>query len=619
MTASDFGAVPVRGGVRFRVWSPAARTLTLVVHDGDAAGVYTLPRGEDGVFDRRVDGAAAGNHYSYRIDDGDDRPDPASRFQPHGVHAPSEIIDASAFRWTDQRWAGRAPADHIIYELHVGTFSPEGTFTGAASRLEWLRDLGVSVVEIMPVADFAGRRNWGYDGVCLYAPSRAYGRPDDLRRLVDRAHALGLAVMFDVVYNHLGPEGAYLPSFNDEYFASRHMTPWGRGVNLDGPGCGMVRRFILDNARHWVTEYHADGLRLDATHALIEADSGSIVREIVEGARAAAPRILVHAEDHRNLAVMVTDRGRGGWGLDGVWADDFHHVLRRLLAGDSAGYYSDFKGTVQELACVIEQGWLFTGQHSPHLGELRGTDASTVPMRRFVVCLQNHDQVGNRAFGDRLHQAISPESWRAASALLLTVPMTPLIFMGQEWAASTPFLYFTDLEDALAEKVTEGRRLEFAAFPEFSDEHARRSIPDPQALSTFGASRLLWDERLEPAHLAVHQLYRALIGLRLDHPAALGASEEAAGEALALDHDTIAMRRSDGDEVFWIVARFRSAGVVDLSAAVDRGEGDEADWTVVLTTEDPLFAGDPRPPDIHERQGPRIRFHRAGAVILRKT
>ncbi len=616
---SGFGALPARRGTRFRVWAPSAQTLTLVLHDGEAAGTYPLPRDHEGVFDRLVDGARAGHYYSYRIDDGDDRPDPASRYQPQGVHGASEIIDASAFRWTDRRWAGRPSADRIIYELHVGTFSPEGTFAGAASRLDTLRDLGVSVVEIMPVADFAGLRNWGYDGVCLYAPSRAYGRPDDLRRLVDRAHALGIAVMLDVVYNHLGPEGAYLPAFNHEYFTSRHSTPWGRGVNLDGPGSEMVRRFIVDNARHWVTEYHADGLRLDATHALIEEDAGAIVRDIVAHTRGAAPRTVLHAEDHRNLAVMVGDLAQGGWGLDGVWADDFHHIVRRLLAGDSAAYYSDFDGTVHELARTIRQGWLFTGQPSQHLGDRRGTDPSGVPMNRFVVCLQNHDQVGNRAFGDRLHHTTAPESWRAASALLLTLPMTPLIFMGQEWAASTPFLYFTDLEAALAEQVTEGRRREFAQFPEFSEERDRRAIPDPQALSTFAASRLLWDERLAREHAPVLELYRALINLRLDHPAALGASEDRSGDALALDDDSIAMRRTDGDDVFWVVVRFRTAGEVNLAGPVSERDGLGAGWRVVLTTEDPLFAGDPRPPDIDERQGPVIRFHRAGAVILRKT
>jgi maltooligosyltrehalose trehalohydrolase len=617
-STSGFGAVPVRGGVRFRIWAPAARQLTLVLHDGAAAGERAVPRDEEGVFDLIVDGAAAGNRYSYRIDSGDCRPDPASRFQPDGVHGPSEVIDPSTFRWSDARWSGRPPADRILYELHIGTFSPEGTFTGAARRLEYLRDLGISVIEIMPVADFAGARNWGYDGVCLYAPSRAYGRPDDLRRLVNRAHELGLAFVFDVVYNHLGPEGAYLPAFNQEYFTGQGVTPWGRGVNLDGPGSAMVRRFILDNARHWIAEYHADGLRLDATHALVENSNGAIVREIAGVTRAARSRVFVHAEDHRNLAAMVEDEAHGGWGLDGVWADDFHHVVRRLLAGDSAGYYSDFSGTVQELVRIIEQGWLFTGQQSRHRGERRGTDPSAIPMYRFIVCLQNHDQIGNRAFGDRVHHNLPPECWRAASVLLLMVPMTPLIFMGQEWAATTPFQYFTDLDGWFGRQVTEGRRREFAHFPEFADAQSARLIPDPQALSTFEASRLQWKERDEPGHRAVLELYRTLIALRLDHPAALGASFDTAGRAVTLDDATLAMRRADDEDVFWVITRLRGAGVVDLSAAVaDAGDG-RTQWKVVLTTEDPLFTPDARPVDVDERGGPLVRFPRAGAVILKK-
>ena len=616
---SCFGALPVRGGVRFRVWAPSAHDLTLVVHDGAAAREYSVPRDDEDVFDLIVDRAAAGNHYSYRINGGDLCPDPASRFQPESVHGPSEIVDPSAFQWADVRWGGRPAADRILYELHIGTFSPEGTFAGATSRLEAVRDVGVTVIEIMPVADFAGARNWGYDGVCLYAPSRAYGRPDDLRRLVDRAHQLGMAVVLDVVYNHLGPEGAYLPAFNEHYFTDRYVTPWGSSVNLDGPGSAMVRRFIVDNACHWVREYHADGLRLDATHTLIEDDQGAIVRGIVTRTRGATARpVFIHAEDHRNLAPMVEDSARGGWGLEGVWADDFHHIVRVLLAGDSHGYYADFRGTARELASTIQQGWLFTGQQSERSGKRRGSDASRVPMYRFVVCLQNHDQVGNRALGDRLHERVPPAAWRAASVLLLTVPMTPLLFMGQEWAASSPFQYFTDLEAALGEQVTEGRRREFAAFPEFSDEEARHSIPDPQARSTFESSRLPWDERADPSHRAVLELYRALIALRLDHSSTLGASTSVSGEAVALDDETLAMRRADGDEVFWVIARFRSAGVADLSAATEASGDAGTEWTVVLTTEEPLFAVDPRPLEVDERGGPLIRFERAGAVILKK-
>jgi maltooligosyltrehalose trehalohydrolase len=328
--------------------------------------------------------------------------------------------------------------------------------------------------------------------------------------------------------------------------------------------------------------------------------------------------VFIHAEDHRNLAPMVEDPALGGWGLAGVWADDFHHIVRVLLARDAHGYFADFRGTAHELARTIQQGWLFTGQPSRRSGQPRGSDASRVPMYRFVVCLQNHDQVGNRAFGDRLHERVPPEAWRAASALLLTVPMTPLLFMGQEWAASTPFQYFTDLEAVLGKQVTEGRRREFAAFPEFSDEQARHSIPDPQARSTFESSRLRWDERAEPAHRAVLELYRALIALRLDHPSALGASAGVAGDAVALDDETIAVRRADGGDVFWVIVRFMSAGLVDLTPATEvRGEA-SAEWTVVLTTEDPLFALGPRPPQVDERAGPLIRFERAGAVILKR-
>ena len=613
-----FGAAPLRDGVRFRVWAPSAARLTLVVCDGQAAGEHDVLRDDDGVFETIVDRARAGDHYGYRINGGELRPDPASRFQPAGVHGPSQVIDPSAFQWTDAHWRGRPAGDRILYELHIGAFTPEGTFAAARSRLHELRDVGVTTVEIMPVADFAGSRNWGYDGVCLFAPSRAYGHPDDLRRLVDRAHHLGLSVVFDVVYNHLGPEGAYLTEFNRQYFTSRHSTPWGCGVNLDGPSSEMVRRFIVDNAMHWVREYHADGLRLDATHALVEEEAGAIVREIAVAVRGSTSRpVFVHAEDHRNLARMIADPPRGGWGLDGVWADDFHHVLRVLLTGDTHSYYADYAGTIDELAGTIRQGWLFTGQRAPRRGTARGSDPSTIPMHRFVVCLQNHDQIGNRPRGDRLNEVVAPESWRAASAVLLTVPMTPLIFMGQEWAASTPFQFFTDLEPALGERVTEGRRREFAEFPEYSSDDRRALIPDPQASSTFEASRLRWDERAMAPHSFTLNLYRALMALRLDYPA-LGASAELQGDATALDDDTIAIRRAESKDVFWIVARFRTGGTVDIGGLTSSREQSGSAWEVVLTTEEPLFAPDPHPPMV-DAAIPMVRFERAGAVILKRV
>jgi maltooligosyltrehalose trehalohydrolase len=608
------GALPFDGGgVRFRVWAPAARDLTLIVETGSSAGTRLMPRDADGVHDLIVDGVGPGDRYRYRIDDGDPRPDPASRFQPEGVHGPSAVVDPFAFRWRHERWRGRATTDLVIYELHVGTFSPEGTFDGARGRLRELRDLGVTAIEVMPVADFAGSRNWGYDGVCLFAPSRTYGRPDDLRRLVDEAHGFGLSVLLDVVYNHLGPEGAYLQEFNPDYFTDRHETPWGRAVNVDGPGAAMVRQFVVENAVHWIEEYRVDGLRIDATHAMVDDSPVHIVAELAAAARDAAGHpILIHAEDHRNLAALVEEPADGGWGLDGVWADDFHHVMRRLLAGDLHGYYADFEGTTHELARTLGEGWLFTGQFSPNMGEHRGTPAGHLPMLRSIVCLQNHDQIGNRAHGDRLHQPVLPESWRAASTLLLTSPMTPLLFMGQEWAASTPFQFFTDLEPGLGRLVTEGRRREFAAFPEFSDAATRERIPDPQAPETFERSRLDWAERARPGHAEVLALYARLLALRLEYPG-LGASLEPRARAFAPDDATIILERGGG---FWIVVRLH-AGDVDVARAA--GEPlSRAGWDIVLTTEDAQFATDPRPPlVVWNPEGPAVTFHRAGAVILK--
>jgi maltooligosyltrehalose trehalohydrolase len=598
----SFGAVPSEDGVRFTVPATAAHVVTVMFHTGRAAGPHHLHRTAPGIFEGLVPGGAAGDQYSFRIDDGPLRPDPASRFQPRGVHGPSEVVDPARFEWSDDGWRGCSARDLVVYELHVGTFSPEGTFAGARGQLPLLRDLGVTAIELMPVADFAGARNWGYDGVCLFSPSRAYGQPDDLRSLVDTAHHLGLGVFLDVVYNHLGPEGAYLPEFIPDYLTSRHHTPWGRAVNLDGPDSAIVREYILANALHWVREYHVDGLRLDATHALIDDSPAHILREIAEAVHGAARRrVHVHAEDHRNLAALIDD-SPSGMRLDAVWADDFHHALRRRVAGDSHGYYRGYAGSAGEIARTLRGGWLVRRN--------RGTDPTTVPMERFVVCLQNHDQIGNRATGDRLHHGVDAAVWRAASVLLMMAPMIPLLFMGQEWAASTPFQFFTDVEPELGRLVTEGRRKEFAAFPEFSDSHARTAIPDPQAAATFAASRLKWEERDRTGHREVLELYRALLGLRRAH-AALGASDAPTAEASAPDDDSIVLshRPAEG-ETFWTVARLTSPGAVDVPVGTA--------GSAVLTTEDAPFAPDPEPPSIHwHASGVTIDFRRPGAVILR--
>ena len=609
----EFGAIPESDGVRFRVFAHDGRDLRLHLLTGAAPGTYAVRAVADGVGEVFVRGAGAGDRYGYDLGDGALRPDPASRFQPDGVHAPSEVVDPDAFRWMHDQWSGIPPEQLVIYELHVGTFTGGGTFAAARAKLHHLRDLGITAVELMPVADFAGARSWGYDGVCLYAPSRAYGRPDDLRAFVDAAHSLGLAVILDVVYNHLGPEGAYLPAFYPGYITHRHTTPWGGAVNLDGPGSALVRRFIIDNAIHWIREYRVDGLRLDATHALIDDSPTHLVAELTSAVKAASPiPFAVHAEDHRNLSALIEPREHGGWGLDGVWADDFHHVVRRLVAGDAHGYFEDYRGSTDELARTIRQGWLFTGQHSTHMRRLRGTDASRLPMDRFIVCLQNHDQIGNRATGDRLHHGVDAATWRAVSALLLTVPMTPLLFMGQEWAASAPFQYFTDLEPELGVKVTEGRRREFAAFPAFTAPDARERIPDPQAPETFERSRLNWNERVDGIHRYCLELYSALLRLRRRH-AALGADASVAGGADPTDGGVI-MRRNGGGEHLVVAAQLRGAGTIAFEH--DRGGGPAP--RVLLDTEDPRFAGAPAPADITIAPGRvQVRFQRPGTIIFR--
>ena len=615
-----FGAVPSQDGVRFRLWAPDANEILLVLHDGKAAGTHPLARTEGGMFETWVRGAAAGDTYAYRMNGDEPRPDPASRFQPQGVHGASQIVDPAAYRWHDTQWQPRRPEDLVLYELHVGTFSPEGTFAGARARLPYLRDLGITVVEVMPIADFAGSRNWGYDGVALFAPSRAYGSPDDFRAFVDAAHGHGLAVMLDVVYNHLGPDGAWLPYFSQRYLTDRHSSPWGPAVNLDGPGAEYVRRFILDNALYWLREFHVDGLRLDATHALIDDSEPNIVQELARTLRQAVPhRIFLHAEDHRNDARMLEAPWQEGWDLDGVWADDFHHVIRRMVAGDAHAYFADFTGAAPELATVVRQGWLYTGQHSANMNHARGTNPERVPMYRFVVCLQNHDQVGNRAAGDRLHHAITPEVWRAASVVLLTAPMTPLLFMGQEWGASTPFLYFTDHQPALGKLVTEGRRREFKDFPAFSSPGAAERIADPQLPATFESSRLRWDEQSQGEHARVLALYRELLALRRRHEALAG-SDDLNGEAVAPDRETLVMRRAGDDATFWIIARFASAGEVDLTEAASELGHDlrGVELAIALDTEHAQFAADPHAIDVSTMSSATlVRFARPGAIVLK--
>ncbi len=615
----SLGAWPDREGTRFRVWAPEMSRLDVVI-EGPERQVFPMEKYPDGTFGIRLDHVGPGTKYRYRIEEGGEFPDPASRYQPEGVHGPSAVVDSTRFSWSDQGWTGVVHEDLVLYELHVGTFTPEGTFAAAMARLNHLVVLGVTAVELMPVADFPGSRNWGYDGVDLFAPARCYGTPDDLRRLVDEAHRLGLAVFLDVVYNHLGPEGNYLGVYSPYYFSAKHENPWGRGVNVDGKYSEMVRAFFIENALHWVHEYHIDGLRLDATHAIADDRSRHFVTELTTRVRESVHgrRVYVIAEDHRNLAYMVKGEGEGGWGLNGVWADDFHHKVRVALAGDNEGYYSDYSGSMTELAEILNDGWHFKGQYSQYLGEHRGTDPAGVPPRRFVFCLQNHDQIGNRALGERLHHQIELAAYRAASVLMLCAPATPLLFMGQEWATSAPFLYFTDHPEELGRLVTEGRRKEFRHFQMFADPEARERIPDPQSASTFEASRLRWDELDQEPHGSMYRLYRALLALRKTEPA-LQNAEPGSFVAHAIGDTTLLLRQdAELGPSLLAVIQMEGGNEVSLEGHPSLEGLDGERCQMVLSTEDAPFVPEPQAPEVTlEKQAPRIRFARPSAVLLR--
>ena len=579
----DLGANVVEGGVRFRVWAPNAKRVEVEIERCGGAERHPLAPEADGYHAGTVEKAAAGDRYRYPLDGGKGFPDPASRSQQDGPHGASEVVDPGRFRWADGGWAGIGADGLAIYELHVGTFTPEGTFDAVVERLPDLKELGVTAIELMPLAEFPGQRSWGYDGVDLYAPASAYGGPAGLRRLVDAAHAIGLGVLLDVVYNHFGPDGNYLRVYAADYFTDRHSTPWGDAINYDGPRSEHVRHFVLQNVRYWLEEYHLDGLRLDATHAIVDTSRRHLLAEIAEVVHGLeGRRAVVIAEDHRNLVEQIRPPDHGGLGLDGVWADDFHHALRTYLTGEREGYYANYTGSLADVATTIEQGFLFQGQKRPATGELRGTRVTDEPARAFVFCSENHDQVGNRALGERLAHLIDRERYLVASAVLLFTPETVLLFQGQEFAASSPFQFFTDHNPELGKLVTEGRRKEFAGFAAFADPARRERIPDPQAASTFERSVLRWEER--EINAEVYELYRTLLGLRRDDPV-LRRQDRSATRARALADDLLAIRRWHGEAERLLLANFGDEAVTVAGAGLKQlGVGDTAGWRVLYAT-----------------------------------
>jgi len=578
------GAVPLGGGrTSFRVWAPRAERVRLrLLAGGDPGRVRDLRREPRGYWRLIVEDAPPGTRYLLRLDDGPELPDPASRSQPLGVHGPSAVV-ARDFPWTDADWRGPLLEEYVFYELHVGTFMPAGTFDAVIPQLDRLRALGVTCVEIMPVAQFPGERNWGYDGVFPFAAQASYGGPEGLRRLVNACHAHGLAVCLDVVYNHLGPEGNYTPEFGP-YLNARYRTPWGGAMNFDDAGSDEVRRFFLENALGWIVDFHVDALRLDAVHAIVDTTATPFLQELADAAHRVADRVgrrvYLVAESDLNDPRLLLPPELGGYGLDAQWCDDFHHSLHVLLTGERDGYYQDFAG-VADLARAIRNGYVFTGQHSRYRGRRHGASPRALPARRFVVYAQNHDQVGNRARSDRLATLVDFDSLKLAAAAVCLSPFLPLLFMGEEYGEKAPFLYFVHHgEPRLIEAVRQGRKAEFAAFDWQSDP------PDPQGAETFEAARLRPALRSDEQHRVLAAFYTELLRLRRQVPALARLSKDEL-DAIPLEESrALYVRRGCELEEAVLLLHFGESGA-ELNLPLPPGQ-----WRVVLDSAADRWSGE---------------------------
>jgi maltooligosyltrehalose trehalohydrolase len=569
-----YGATPLGGqGVEFRVWAPKPQSLAVKLLRANG-GVHQMTRIDED-FHVLVENARPGDRYFLVIDGVAERPDPVSRSQPEGVHGPSEIIDPARFSWTDQNWKGIALSDYIFYELHTGTFTGQGDFESIVTKLPYLTDLGVTAVELMPVVEFPGARNWGYDGVDLYAPHSAYGGPNGLKSLVNAAHGAGLAVVLDVVYNHLGPEGNYLAEFGP-YFTDQYRTPWGQSINFDGPGSDGVRRFFIDNALYWLNEYHIDALRLDAIHGIFDLSAFHILSELRDRFHQEAARLgrraFIIAESDQNDVRTIQPRSRGGNGLDAQWHDEFHHSLISVLTPARRGYMAGF-GNLRQVEKALTDGFVFDGIYSSYRKRRFGSSSKNEPGERFVAFIQNHDQVANTAQGFRLSELTSIERCKLAAMLLLCSPYLPLLFMGEEYADPAPFLYFTSHgEPGLARAVTEGRRKEFADFA------GSTPVPDPQAEETFGISKLTWAFDEPGPHAEMLRFYRDLIALRKRWPCLRNCRKDLTHVTVDEQSRWLRMERGDPSGCRALVlCNFRSEpAIFHLDA--------ESNWRLALST-----------------------------------
>lgn len=582
-----FGARPLEGGgVTFRLWAPRAKTLAVCPKSSDSRPIPMRP-GPDHVFEVVVPQMRAGDDYMFLIDGDRERTDPYSRHQPHGVHGPSRVVDPEAFAWTDAEWRGIELDRYVVYEMHVGTFTPEGTFDAAVAKLGYLRRLGITAVEIMPVAAFPGDRGWGYDGVYPYAPHHCYGGPDGLKRLIDACHRAGLAVIMDVVYNHLGPDGNYLAEFFP-VFSRRYRTPWGEAINFDDEECDGVRRYFVDNALYWLAEYHVDALRLDAVHGIFDFGARHILREIADEFHGVANQLgrqaYLIAESDLNDVRVIDPPERGGHGIDAQWSDDFHHAMHSLLTGADRGYFEDF-GTMADLHQALTEGFVYNWKRSRHRKRRHGSSSAHVPASQLVVCIQNHDQIPNGSQGDRIDKLVEPQAHKLAATVLLCAPFIPMLFMGQEYGETAPFHYFTDHTDPnLARAVSEGRKKELASFGEPC------TYADPQDLATFDQCKLRWDCLGQPSHEAMLRLYQDLLSLRRASPALSNCRKDLTRAHYSEQSRWLAMQRTDPS----------GAAALVLCNFTDRPQRVpvrfDGPWNRALYTQDAVYGGSASPP-----------------------
>jgi maltooligosyltrehalose trehalohydrolase len=562
-----FGAKLTGEGVHFRLWAPDQDRVSLLL---DGCDPMPMVRRHDGWHNLITSAAKVGTLYKYRLQNGLEVPDPASRFQPMDVHGPSEIVDPYNHVWNERDWNGRPWEESVIYELHIGAFTQEGTFRSAIERLDHLADLGITAIEIMPVADFPGDRNWGYDGVLLFAPDSSYGRPEDLKALIEAAHARSLMVFLDVVYNHFGPDGNYLPSYSP-FFTENHKTPWGAAVNFDSDGSDLVREFVIQNAMYWISDFHFDGLRLDAVHAIKDDSETHVLDELASRVRKAGLPRCVHLllENEENEAVSLERVGDKPLYYTAQWNDDLHHVLHTAATKETSGYYGDYAGDTVKLGRALAEGFAFQGELMSYRSSPRGEPSQHLPPTAFVSFIQNHDQIGNRAFGDRLTSFAPPEAVRAIVSIYLLIPQIPMLFMGEEFGASQPFPFFAHFEPELADAVREGRRAEFANFPEFQDPQKRATIPDPTSETTFRSAKLNWAETTQRSHADWLSYYRELLSIR--HREIIPRLRNIGGNCASyeiLGEGAVSVRWTMGDKTcLRLVANLGSQPLVDIKAS----------------------------------------------------